>query len=172
LSARVLQGAFGALLAPSALAMMTTTFTDPSERGRAFGIYGAVAGGGGAIGLLLGGILTSYASWRWTLFVNVAISVVAIAGAARLVTNSRAASRPRLDLPGAITASSGLFALVYGFSHAETTSWGDRYTLGCLVASAVLLTIRRHRATGVPAAAPAAHRARPESGRGLHRGIQ
>jgi EmrB/QacA subfamily drug resistance transporter len=141
LFARVLQGSFGALLAPAALAMLTTTFTDPSERGKAFGIYGAISGGGGAIGLLLGGILTSYASWRWTLFVNVAIGAVAIAGAARLLSNSRAANRPRLDLPGAITASTGLFALVYGFSHVETTSWGNRYTIGSLVASAVLLTI-------------------------------
>ena len=141
LLARVLQGSFGALLAPAALAMLTTTFTDPSERGRAFGIYGAIAGGGGAIGLLLGGILTSYASWRWTLFVNVAIGGVAIAGAAKLLSNSRAANRPHLDLPGAITATAGLFALVYGFSHVETTSWGNPYTIGSLVTSAVLLTI-------------------------------
>jgi EmrB/QacA subfamily drug resistance transporter len=141
LAARVLQGSFGALLAPAALAMLTTTFTDPSERGRAFGIYGAISGGGGALGLLLGGILTSYASWRWTLFVNVVIGAVAIAGAAKLLSNSRAANRPHLDLPGAITASTGLFALVYGFSHVETTSWGNRYTIASLVASAVLLTI-------------------------------
>jgi EmrB/QacA subfamily drug resistance transporter len=140
LFARVLQGSFGALLAPAALAMLTTTFTDPSDRGRAFGIYGAISAGGGALGLLLGGILTSYASWRWTLYVNVAIGAVAIAGAAKLLSNSRAANRPRLDLPGAITASTGLFALVYGFSHVETTSWGNRYTIASLVASAVLLT--------------------------------
>jgi EmrB/QacA subfamily drug resistance transporter len=140
LFARVLQGSFGALLAPAALAMLTTTFTDPAERGRAFGIYGAIAGGGGAIGLLLGGILTSYASWRWTLFVNLAIGAVAIAGAAILLSNSRAANRPHLDLPGAITATAGLFALVYGFSHAETTSWGNTYTVASLVASAALLT--------------------------------
>jgi EmrB/QacA subfamily drug resistance transporter len=140
-AARVLQGSFGALLAPAALAMLTTTFTDPSERGRAFGIYGAISGGGAAIGLLLGGILTSYGSWRWTLLVNVPIGVVAIAGAARLLSNSRPANRPRLDLPGAITASTGLFALVYGFSHVETTSWGNTITIASLVASAVLLTI-------------------------------
>jgi EmrB/QacA subfamily drug resistance transporter len=139
LSARVLQGSFGALLAPAALAMLTTTFTDPGERGRAFGIYGAIAGGGGAIGLLLGGILTSYASWRWTLFVNLAIGAVAITGAALLLSNTRAANRPHLDLPGVITATTGLFALVYGFSHAETTSWSDTYTVASLVASMVLL---------------------------------
>jgi EmrB/QacA subfamily drug resistance transporter len=141
LSARVLQGSFGALLAPAALAMLTTTFTDPSERGRAFGIYGAIAGAGGAIGLLLGGVLTSYASWRWTLFVNLAIGGVAITGAGLFLSNSRAAHRPHLDLPGAITASTGLFALVFGFSHAETTSWANTYTIASLVASAVLLTI-------------------------------
>jgi EmrB/QacA subfamily drug resistance transporter len=141
LFARVLQGSFGALLAPAALAMLTTTFTDPAERGRAFGIYGAIAGGGGAVGLLLGGVLTSYASWRWTLFVNLAIGAVAIAGAALLLSNSRAAKRPHLDLPGVITATLGLFALVYGFSHAETTSWGDPYTVASLVASVVLLSI-------------------------------
>src|SRR5580658_8702954 len=141
LFARVLQGSFGALLAPAALAMLTTTFTDPGERGRAFGIYGAIAGGGGAIGLLLGGILTSYASWRWTLFVNLAIGAVAITGAALLLSNSRATKRPRLDLPGVIIATTGLFALVFGFSHAETTSWGDTYTIGSLVAAGVLLTI-------------------------------
>jgi EmrB/QacA subfamily drug resistance transporter len=139
LSARVLQGSFGALLAPAALAMLTTTFIDPGERGRAFGIYGAIAGGGGAIGLLLGGILTSYASWRWTLFVNLVIGAVAIAGAAVLLSNTRAAKRPHLDLPGVVTATAGLFALVYGFSHAETTSWGDTYTVASLVASVVLL---------------------------------
>ncbi len=141
LLARVLQGSFGALLAPAALAMLTTTFTDPRDRGRAFGIYGAISAGGGALGLLLGGILTSYASWRWTLYVNVAIGAVAIAGAAKLLSNSRATNRPRLDLPGAITASTGLFSLVYGFSHAETTSWGNTLTIASLVASAMLLTL-------------------------------
>ena len=79
--ARTVQGAFGALLAPSVLALLTTTFTDPDERGRAFGIYGALAGAGGALGLLLGGILTSYASWRWTLFVNLVFAASAIIGA-------------------------------------------------------------------------------------------
>ncbi len=141
LAARVLQGSFGALLAPAALAMLTTTFTDPSERGRAFGIYGAIAGGGGAIGLLLGGFLTSYVSWRWTLFVNLAIGAVAIAGAAVLLSNSRTTARPRLDLPGVFTATAGLFALVYGFSHAETTSWGDAYTVISLAVAVVLLVV-------------------------------
>jgi EmrB/QacA subfamily drug resistance transporter len=141
LVARVIQGSFGALLAPAALALLTTTFTDPAERGRAFGIFGAIAGGGGAVGLLLGGILTSYASWRWTLFVNLAIGAVAIIGAALLLTADRATKSPHLDMPGVLTATAGLFALVYGFSHAETTSWGDTYTIASLVAAAALLCV-------------------------------
>ncbi len=150
LSARVLQGSFGALLAPAALATLTTTFTNPRERGRAFGIYGAIAASGGAVGLVLGGILTSYVSWRWTLFVNLAIGAVAIVGAALLLSNRRATERPRLDMPGLVTATAGLFALVYGFSHAETTSWGDTYTICSLVAAAVLLVafvVIEHRAS-------------------------
>ena len=140
LGARVLQGAFGALLAPAALALLTTTFSDPGERGKAFGIYGAIAGGGGAIGLLLGGLLTSYASWRWTLFVNLIIGAVAITGATVLLENSKPDDQAPLDLPGVLTATTGLFSLVYGFSHAETTSWHNPVTVGFLVASAVLLT--------------------------------
>jgi EmrB/QacA subfamily drug resistance transporter len=141
LCARVLQGSFGALLAPAALAMLTTTFTDPAERGRAFGIFGAIAGGGGAIGLLLGGVLTSYVSWRWTLFVNLAIGAVTIVGAAVLMRHDRETVRPHLDLPGVLTATAGFFLLVYGFSHAETTAWSDRYTVGSLVLAAVLLIV-------------------------------
>ena len=139
LGARVLQGAFGALLAPAALSLLTTTFTNREERGKAFGIYGALAGAGGAIGLLLGGVLTSYASWRWNLLVNVPIGVVAITGAALLLHHGRAANRAPLDLPGVATVTSGLFALVYGLSHAETTSWTNTATLSFLVAALILL---------------------------------
>jgi EmrB/QacA subfamily drug resistance transporter len=138
-AARALQGAFGALLAPSALSILTTTFTDPAERGRAFGIFGAIAGGGGAIGLLLGGVLTEYIDWRSTLFVNLVFAVPAAAAAFVLLINERPAVRPKLDLPGALSATAGLFALVYGFSNAETHSWGAPLTVGSLVASAVLL---------------------------------
>src|ERR1700720_3275134 len=88
--ARTVQGAFGALLAPSVLALLTTTFADPKERGKAFGIYGAIAGAGGALGLLLGGILTSYVSWRWTLFVNLAFAAAAVVGALIWLKNDRA----------------------------------------------------------------------------------
>jgi len=139
LGARILQGVFGALLAPAALSLLTTTFTDREERSKAFGIYGAIAGAGGAIGLLLGGVLTSYASWRWNLLVNVPIGLVTIAGAALLLHHGRAATRAPLDLPGVATVTLGLSALVYGLSHAETTSWKDTATLSFLAAAVILL---------------------------------
>jgi EmrB/QacA subfamily drug resistance transporter len=139
-AARVLQGVFGALLAPSALSILTTTFTDPKERGSAFGIFGAIAGGGGAIGLLLGGVLTEYLDWRSTLFVNLVFAVPAAAAAIVLLLNERPAVRPKLDLAGAATATTGLFALVYGFSNAETHGWGAPLTIGSLAVSAVLIT--------------------------------
>src|ERR1700691_296762 len=120
--ARTIQGAFGALLAPSVLALLTTTFTDPAERGKAFGIYGAIAGAGGALGLLLGGILTSYASWRWTLFVNLVFAATATIGALRWLKSDVGDNRDPLDLPGLFLVAAGLFSLVFGFSHAETTA--------------------------------------------------
>jgi EmrB/QacA subfamily drug resistance transporter len=138
-AARALQGAFGALLAPSALSILTTTFTNPEERGRAFGIYGAIAGGGGAIGLLLGGILTQYLDWRATMFVNLAFAVPAALAASALLINERSSFHARLDLPGTLAGSTGLFALVYGFANAETHSWGAPLTIGALAASVVLL---------------------------------
>lgn len=138
--ARTIQGAFGALLAPAVLALLTTTFRDPGERGRAFGIYGAVAGAGGAIGLLLGGVLTSYASWRWTLLVNLFFAAIGVAGAMVLMFSDRGVDHDPLDWPGVLTGTAGLFALVYGFSHADTTSWTDAYTLGSFVLAAVLLS--------------------------------
>ncbi len=138
--ARTIQGAFGALLAPAVLALLTTTFTNPDERGKAFGIYGAIAGAGGALGLLLGGILTSYASWRWTLLVNLFFAAIGIVGAAVLLRHDRGVDHDPLDWPGVLSATTGLFALVFGFSHAETTSWGDHYTLASFVIAAVLLT--------------------------------
>jgi EmrB/QacA subfamily drug resistance transporter len=138
---RALQGAFGALLAPSALSLLTTTFTDPRERGTAFGIYGAIAGGGGALGLLLGGVLTEYLSWRWCLYVNVVIAVPAFAAALVLLTNQVPAERPRFDWPGTLAVSSGLFALVFGFSQAEPRGWGDPLVLGSLAAGVVLLVV-------------------------------
>ena len=137
--ARSIQGAFGALLAPSVLALLATTFTHPGERNKAFAIYGAIAGTGGAIGLLLGGVLTSYASWRWTLFVNLAFAAVATTGALLWLKNDRAADQDPLDIPGVLLVTSGLFCVVFGLSHAETTSWSDPFTIGFLLVGAVIL---------------------------------
>jgi EmrB/QacA subfamily drug resistance transporter len=138
-AARAVQGAFGAILAPAALSLLTTTFTNPAERARAFGIFAAIAGGGASIGLLLGGALTQALSWRYCMYVNLAFATVAVAGATILVRNSRPQTRPRLDIPGTLAVSSGLFALVYGFAHAQTTSWEDRVTIGMLAAGVLVL---------------------------------
>jgi EmrB/QacA subfamily drug resistance transporter len=140
-SARALQGMFGALLAPAALSLLTTTFTDPAERGKAFGIYAAIAGMGGAIGLLLGGALTELLDWRWCLYVSIAFAVPAAIAGTRLLHHVPVPARPRLDIPGALTASSGLFALVFGLARAESDGWGDPLTLAFLLASAVLLAV-------------------------------
>src|SRR5258707_6819761 len=107
------QGAFGAMLAPAALSTLTVTFTDPAERGRAFGVYGAIAGAGGAVGLLLGGVLTEYLSWRWTLYVNVVLAVVAGAGAVRLLPADRPDPGGRIDWPGTVLVAGGLVGLGY-----------------------------------------------------------
>jgi EmrB/QacA subfamily drug resistance transporter len=137
--ARALQGAFGALLAPAALSLLNTTFTDARERARAFSVYGAIAGAGGAVGLLLGGILTDALDWRWTLYVNVAIAVVAFAGGWVLLSNHRDAAGSKLDVPGTVLVASGLFSLVYGFSNAETHDWSSPLTWGFLIAGGLLL---------------------------------
>lgn len=138
-TARALQGVFGALLAPAALSLLNTTFTDARERARAFSVYGAIAGAGGAVGLLLGGVLTDALDWRWTLYVNVAIAVVAFAGGWVLLGNHRDAAGSRLDTPGTLLVAGGLFFLVYGFSNAETHHWGSPQTWGFLIAGAALL---------------------------------
>ncbi|UFR00673.1 MFS transporter [Streptomyces sp. Go40/10] len=137
--ARALQGAFGALLAPAALSLLNTTFTDARERARAFSVYGAIAGAGGAVGLLLGGVLTDALDWRWTLYVNVAIAVVAFAGGWILLGNHRDAANAKLDVPGTVLVAAGLFGLVYGFSNAETHDWDSPLTWGFLIAGGVLL---------------------------------
>lgn len=139
-AARALQGAFGALLAPTALAVLTTTFTIPKERARAFGVFGAIAGAGGAVGLLLGGFLTEKLDWRWNLYINVFIAIIAIIGAVIFVSSpKREGARPKLDVPGTILVSGALFTLVYGFSNAETDGWDSPATWGMLAASVVLL---------------------------------
>jgi EmrB/QacA subfamily drug resistance transporter len=138
--ARALQGVFAALLAPAALSLLATTFTDPAERGKAFGVYGAIAGAGGAFGLLLGGALTEALDWRWCLYVSILFAVPAAIFGARLLHHMPVPERPRLDVPGTLIASSGLFALVFGLSRAQTDGWGEPITLAFLGASAVLLT--------------------------------
>src|SRR4051794_29521281 len=138
-AARAAQGLFGALLAPSVLSLLTTTFTNPRERGTAFAIYGAIAGAGGALGLLLGGLLTEYVSWRWCLYVNLLFAVPAALAALALLHTQPAPGRATLDTPGPLTASSGLFALVYGFSKAESNGWTAPITLGFLTAGVVLV---------------------------------
>jgi EmrB/QacA subfamily drug resistance transporter len=138
-AARACQGAFGALLAPSALSLLAVTFRDPKERARAFGVYGAVAGAGGAIGLLLGGVLTEYLSWRWCLYVNLIFAGAAAVGAVTLLHRQPAPGKPKLDLPGAALVSGGMFCIVYGFSNAALHSWGTASTWGFLAAGVVLL---------------------------------
>src|SRR5271170_780410 len=138
-AARTLQGAFGAILAPAALGTLVSTFQNPRERGRAFGVFGSVAAGGGGVGLILGGLLTQYLSWRWTLYINLVFAAIAVAGALAYMRSSRPAIRPRMDYPGAVLAGAGLFLIVFGFSHAETAGWTAALTIGSLVAGVLLL---------------------------------
>jgi EmrB/QacA subfamily drug resistance transporter len=143
LAARAIQGAGGAVIAPTALALITTNFPEGRPGNRAFGVYSAMAGGGSAVGLLLGGVLTTYASWRWVLFVNVPIGILVAAAASRVVAESP--RRPgRLDVPGAVTGTGGIALLVYGLSTATTgadgvSHWGDAPVLTSLTAAVVLL---------------------------------
>jgi EmrB/QacA subfamily drug resistance transporter len=138
-AARACQGAFGALLAPAALSLLTTTFEGTKDRGKAFGIFGAIAGAGGAVGLLLGGLLTQYLDWRWCLYVNLIFAAVACAGAVTLLRRQPAGQRPRLDLPGLVAEVGGMFCIVYGFSNAASDGWHAATTWGLLAAGAVLL---------------------------------
>jgi EmrB/QacA subfamily drug resistance transporter len=143
LTARAVQGAGGAVIAPTALALITTNFPEGGERNRAFGVYAAMAGAGSAVGLLLGGVLTTYLSWRWCLFVNVPIGIVVAAAAPRVLAESP--RRPgKIDVAGAVTGTGGVALLVYGLSKATTgadgiSHWGDAQVLAALTASVVLL---------------------------------
>jgi EmrB/QacA subfamily drug resistance transporter len=144
-AARTIQGAFGALLAPAALSLLTTTFTDPDERGKAFGIYGGIAGAGASVGLLLGGFLTQYLNWRFTMYVNVVFAVIAAAGGITLLEAHAESARQRIDRAGTVLACASMFAIVYGFAHAATKSgsagWTDPQTIGFVVAGVVLLAV-------------------------------
>ncbi len=137
--ARVAQGIFGALLAPAALALLTTTFTEGKERGKAFGIFSAIAGTGAATGLLLGGVLTDYLGWRWCMYVNLIFAGVAFLGAAILLHHQRSGTRPKLDVPGALTGSAGLFCIVFGFANAGSHSWSSPAVWAYLAGGTVLL---------------------------------
>ncbi len=138
LSARVLQGVFGAILAPAALSLLSTIFEDRAGRLRAFAIFGAVSSAGGAVGLFLGGLLTEYLSWRWCMFVNVPIAIVALAGIG-LVARQPVRERSPLDLPGAVTSVAGMVALVFGLANAEHGGWGNLWTVLPLALGAGLL---------------------------------
>ncbi len=139
-SARAAQGVFGALLAPAALATLTTTFTRPGERATAFSVFGVVAGSGAAVGLLLGGALTQWASWRWCLYVNVVVAGVALVGVAAFVGAGRATHATHLDLTGTLLGSGGLFLVVYGLAHAVTASWGAPATWASLAAGVLIVS--------------------------------
>jgi EmrB/QacA subfamily drug resistance transporter len=139
-TARAAQGLFGAMLAPAALSLLAVTFAGTKDRGRAFGVFGAVAGAGGAIGLLLGGLLTEYLDWRWCLYVNLIFAGIAVLGAVTLLhRQAPSPARPRLDLPGAVLVFGGMFCIVYGFSNAALHGWHALSTWGFLAAGAVLL---------------------------------
>jgi len=138
-AARALQGSFAALMAPAALSLITITFTEPRERAKAFAVYGGISGGGAALGLILGGVLTEYASWRWTLLVNTPIALVTAAAAFVLVRESRAEGKPSYDIPGVLTSTLGLVALVYGFTKANESGWSATSTIVLLIVAVVLL---------------------------------
>ena len=136
---RGLQGAFGALLAPSSLSLLNVTFTVPKERAKAFGVYGGISGGGAAIGLIMGGLLTEYANWRWCLFVNAPIAVLAILLAIPNLHESKAKGDNKYDVPGAVTVTVGLVSLVYGFSQAANNGWANIHTYPYFIAAIIFI---------------------------------
>ncbi len=138
IGARAAQGAGGAIAAPTALALLATTFTEPAARARAFGVFAAMAASGGALGLLLGGVLTDFASWRWALFINVPIGAIVLFLAPRVLNESQG-SGTKLDLPGAITVTAGMSTLVYGLTKAASDGWGSTTTIVTLAIAAALL---------------------------------
>src|SRR5262252_1229834 len=140
-AARSLQGAFAAVLAPTALSVLAVTFTEPRERAKAFAVYGAIAGSGAAVGLLLGGVLTEYLNWRWCLYVNVPIAVVAALGGWRVLAVAGARRKQSFDIPGAVLATGGLAALVYACTRAVLDGWASSTVISLLAASALLLCL-------------------------------
>jgi EmrB/QacA subfamily drug resistance transporter len=144
LTARAIQGVGGALAAPTALSLIAVTFPEGPPRNRAMGVYATMSIAGSAVGLIVGGLLTTYASWRWVLFVNVPIGILVAFAAPRVLSESERRTG-RFDLPGAITGTLGLASLVYGLSNATASQngvshWGDTKVVASLIAAAVLLT--------------------------------
>ncbi|QIB44636.1 MFS transporter [Streptomyces aureoverticillatus] len=137
--ARALQGVFAALLAPAGLSLLTLTFTEPRARGRAFGVFAAVGAAGSAVGLVAGGLLTEYASWRWCLYVNVPVALLAVLGATFVPRDRPAHAKGALDVPGALLSASGFAAVVYAFNEAEPRGWDSPRVLALLATGAVLL---------------------------------
>ena len=140
LAMRALQGVGGAIASPTALALVTSTFAEGPERNRAFGVYAAVSGAGAAVGLILGGVLTDLLSWRFVLFVNAPIGIVLAICAQYVLKESERRTAGVLDLPGAVTSTIGMAALVYGFIHSATNGWDEPATIGSFVVAAILLT--------------------------------
>jgi EmrB/QacA subfamily drug resistance transporter len=140
LAMRALQGVGGAIASPTALSLITTTFPQGPERNRAFGVYAAVSGAGAAIGLILGGVLTDLLSWRWVLFVNAPIGIALAIAAPYVIAETERRKASALDVPGALTSTGGMAALVYGFIHAATTTWGSTTTILSFAVAVVLLT--------------------------------
>lgn len=138
-AARGVQGAFAAVLAPTVLSLITITFSEPRERAKAFAVYGGISGAGAAIGLVAGGALTEYLSWRWTLLVNTPIAILVAIAAWRVLAESRAVTRRQFDIVGAAIATSGLTLLVYGFSQASVHGWTAGPTLAAIGVALLLL---------------------------------
>jgi EmrB/QacA subfamily drug resistance transporter len=138
-AARAVQGACAALLVPTALSLLAVTFTTPKERAKAFAVFGAIAGMGGALGLLLGGVLTEYLQWRWCLYVNVPVAIVTMVAGLRVLPAPERQSGTRLDVPGLFLVVTGLVAVVYGLSSASSRGWSDPITMATLAAGAAFI---------------------------------
>ncbi|WP_414169310.1 MFS transporter [Streptoverticillium reticulum] len=149
---RALQGACAALLTPAAMSLLTTTFTDPKERGKAFGVFGAIAGAGAACGLIVGGVLTEYLDWRWCMYVGVPVVLLVLAGALTVLDEPDVpgAGRGRLDVAGAVLGAGGMAAVVYAAAEAESRGWGDGAVLGLFGGGAVLLVAFVVRQARIP----------------------
>src|SRR3954470_13590740 len=139
ITARALQGMGGALMSPAALSLLTVIFAEGKERNRALGIWSTITAGGAALGLILGGLLTEYASWRWVLFVNVPVALLAFLGAERFVPESRDETAQGFDIPGAVLVTLGLMSLVFALVKGNEYGWSSGKTVGTLVLAALLL---------------------------------